>query len=120
MDRKLPKQKLTISNLDMMMIDDNSLLVNAMNQAEEIIIGKDSRISGEQMRLFLKNIYNGRVRRLSVDMRAVIACDSVPPEIFFSNAVNNKFESMKLDKLDNFTQLAMKLLSVTGDIYLSD
>ena len=30
-DRKLPKQKLTISNLDMMMIDDNSLLVNAMN-----------------------------------------------------------------------------------------
>ena len=56
MDRKLPKQKLTISNLDMMMIDDNSLLVNAMNQAEEIIIGKDSRISGQQMRLFLKNI----------------------------------------------------------------
>ena len=97
-DRKLPKQKLTISNLDMMMIDDNSLLVNAMNQAEEVIIGNDISISGQQMRLFLKNIFNGRVKRLSLSN---VNCDGVPPKIF-SNAVNKKLESLKIDRFYSY------------------
>ena len=45
------------------------------------------------------NIFNGRVIRLSLSFN--VDCATVPPEIF-SNAVNSKLESLKVDKLDNY------------------